>query len=90
MPFYGLTRAAWEAACGKAKCTTALTAPKTGNVNLGEAVVGSGRVRIAGILLPNPTLADDAANDHRFGVADYSLTYTAWEVVRNLLDYRRS
>jgi hypothetical protein len=31
-------------------------------------------VETGGILLPNPQYEPDESNDHRFGVADYSLT----------------
>jgi len=85
LPFWGINRPAWEAACGLADCTTATTLQNGTIVNLGEAKLGAGRVRIAGALLPDPIFEPDPINDHRFGVADYSLTYTGWEVFRNLV-----
>ena len=85
MPFWGITKSAWEAACGLADCVTAATTPSGSVANLGEAVLGQGRVRVAGVMFPNPVFAPDGTNDHRFGVADYSLTYTAWEVFKNLV-----
>jgi hypothetical protein len=87
---YGVNKAAWQAACGLADCMTAATSPNGTIVNLGEAALGAGRVRIAGILLPNPQYQPDDTNDHRFGVSDYALTYTAWEVFKNVVNYRRA
>ena len=52
-------------------------------VTYGEIPVGDGQIRVLGSLLPVPTLA----NDHRFGVADYALTYTGYELARNMLDH---
>ena len=87
---YGVNKAAWQAACGLADCVTAATSPNGSIVNLGQAALGNGRVRIAGIMLPNPQYQPDDTNDHRFGVSDYALTYTAWEVFKNVVDYRRA
>ena len=89
MPFWGVDKAAWEAFCGQADCVTATTTPRGSSVNLGEAKVGAGVIRIAGIMFPDPIYEPDEGNDHRFGLADYSLTYTAYEVFENLLNYAR-
>jgi len=87
---YGVNKAAWTAACGLADCVTSATSPNGTIVNLGEAAFGEGRVRIAGVLLPNPVYAPDDTNDNRFGLADYSLTYTGWEVFKNVVNFNRA
>jgi hypothetical protein len=89
MSNWGVDREAWEAACGFDNCVTATTLSEGDLVNLGEARLGQGTVRIAGIMLPDPVFAPDERNDHRFGLADYALTYTGWEVLQNLIDYQR-
>jgi hypothetical protein len=89
LPNWGVDRAVWEGMCGKPDCVTATTLVNGNIVNLGEADLGQGTVRIGGILLPNPMYEPDERNDHRFGVADYALTYTAWQVFENLIDYQR-
>ncbi|HVE99364.1 MAG TPA: M14 family zinc carboxypeptidase, partial [Mycobacteriales bacterium] len=53
------------------------------DVTYGEIPLGDGQIRILGSLLPMPTLA----NDHRFGLADYALTYTGYELARNMFDH---
>lgn len=53
-----------------------------GGVTLGEVKLGEGVVRIAGALLPKPSVAFD----HPFGVKSYALTYTGWQLMRNLFD----
>ncbi len=53
------------------------------DITFGEIPLGQGQVRVLGSLLPMPTLA----NDHRFGVADYALTYTGYELARNMFDH---
>jgi hypothetical protein len=89
MPWWGVDRPAWTAACGLDDCVTATTVQNGNQVNLGEARIGDGRVRIAGILFPDPIFQPDARNDHRFGLSDYALTYTGWEVFKNLVDFAR-
>jgi hypothetical protein len=91
MPFWGVNLEAWQKACDLKDCVTALSNPVEGGpaVSLGEAKLGKGRVRIVGVMFPDPVFAPDEANDHRYGLASYALTYTAYEVFENLLDYRR-
>ncbi|HYH27156.1 MAG TPA: hypothetical protein VEA19_00090, partial [Actinomycetota bacterium] len=86
---FGITKTAWNGACGIADCTVATTLTNGNTTNLGEARLGAGRVRIAGILFPNPVFEPDAANDHRFGLSDYALTYTGWQVFENLVNFKR-
>ena len=91
MPYWGVNAEAWTKACGVKDCVTALSNPIEGGpaVSLGEARLGKGRVRVAGIMFPDPVFAPDEANDHRFGLASYALTYTAYEVFENLIAFRR-
>jgi hypothetical protein len=56
---------------------------------LGERQIGRGVIRIAGALLPDPNLAPGGPRDMRFGVASYSLTFSAWQILLNLVDYLR-
>jgi hypothetical protein len=72
-------RAAWTAAGGRVAGMVA------GGVALGELVLGSGRVRLAGALLPDP----EERYDHPFGLTNYALTYTGWQLFENLVQWRR-
>jgi hypothetical protein len=49
---------------------------------LGEIALGSGTVRIAGALLPQPS----TQHDHPLGLEPYALTYTGYILACNLLD----
>jgi hypothetical protein len=51
-------------------------------VTIGELKLGSGRIRIAGALLPQPT----ERYDHEFGLEPYATTYTGYVMARNLLE----
>ncbi len=79
LPEWGVSQAAWESAGGRTVGTL-----QSGKVVVGELPVGDGVVRIAGSLLPFPT----DLYDHPFGVADYALTYTGYELLRNLVDHQ--
>jgi hypothetical protein len=92
MPFWGVERAAWEAHCDKAEpqlCTTATVAQAQSNTQLGDIGFGDGTIRIVGSLLPNPLRTDDHIADNRFGLASYAISYTAYQVFENLVDYQR-
>jgi hypothetical protein len=92
MPFWGIDRAAWEANCqhGDGRlCTTATTTRRGSHTNLGEVALGDGTVRIVGALLPDPNPVDDHLADVRFGLGSYAITYTAYIVFENLVDYQR-
>jgi hypothetical protein len=90
LPGWGITKSAWLDGCGMADCVAAAMTTNGANANLGEARLGLGTVRIAGILLPDPIFEpDEAKNDHRFGLADYALTYTGYDVFENLVNYKR-
>jgi hypothetical protein len=85
---YNVSRNDWEAGCGKAnevECTSALL----GQAALGERHVGNGLVRIAGAMFPDPNYAPGGPRDMRYGVASYSLTFSAWQIFLNLVDYQR-
>jgi hypothetical protein len=90
-PSWIVDQAAWESAGGTTAARTLVReSPTPGSssstgVSLGELPLGSGVIRIAGSVLPDPT----EQNYHPFGLASYSLTYTGYQVVENLLDYRR-
>ena len=57
----------------------------TGRVGLGELSLGCGRVRIAGALVPMPT----ERYYHPFGLANYALSYSGWQVLKNLVQWDR-
>ncbi|HET6770487.1 MAG TPA: M14 family zinc carboxypeptidase [Actinomycetota bacterium] len=56
-----------------------------GRTVLGELSLGCGRVRIAGALLPMPT----ERYYHPFGLANYALTYSGWQMFKNLVQWNR-
>jgi hypothetical protein len=99
MPIWSVLVPAWNAACtetDKRLCTTALVtqnqfnnvAPNPiGKVDLGEIKLGDGRIRIAGEMFPDPIFEPDEFSDHRFGLASYALTYTAYIVFENLVEW---
>ncbi|MDQ3954219.1 MAG: hypothetical protein M3285_01530 [Actinomycetota bacterium] len=55
------------------------------NVSLGQVKVGKGFVRWAGALLPDPS--NDF--DHPFGLNNYALTYSGYQVMKNLLTHEK-
>ncbi|MDX1659806.1 MAG: M14 family zinc carboxypeptidase [Nitriliruptorales bacterium] len=54
-----------------------------GDTTLGEVGVGDGVIRVLGSVLPTPT----EEFDHPYGLESYGVTYSGYEVMRNLLDY---
>jgi hypothetical protein len=78
LPQHGVTPAAWEEAGGRVVGVTGDS--DSGNVTYGELELGKGRVRILGSLLPFPT--DEF--DHPYGLNDYSVTFTAYELAKNM------
>jgi hypothetical protein len=58
--------------------------PVLERATLGEIALGSGTVRIAGALLPQPS----TQHDHPLGLEPYALTYTGYILACNLLDAR--
>jgi len=75
-PIWAVDQIAWEQLGGRTVGTT--TADQA---TLGELRLGSGKVRIIGALLPMPT----EQYYHPFGLANYSLTYTGYQVLQNAL-----
>jgi hypothetical protein len=69
----------WRAAGGRVVGTAA------GGVALGEIPLGLGRIRFAGALLPDPEIR----YDHPYGLSNYALTYTGWQVFENLVQWQR-
>jgi hypothetical protein len=83
-------RAAWEAGCGKesvAECTSALMLG--GQSGIGERHLGRGVVRIVGAMFPDPSFRPNAVRDMRFGLQSYALSFSAWQIFLNLVDYQR-
>ncbi len=84
---FDVDRAAWEKAGGRTVATSADSGARdaqavTSRVTIGEAKVGSGDIRIAGALLPQPT----EKFDHQYGLEPYATTYTGYVIARNLLE----
>ena len=89
IPKWDVNRSEWQANCGKddeAECTSGLL----GQAALGERHVGNGLVRIAGAMFPEPSYQPGGAHDMRFGLASYALTFSAWQIFLNLVDYQRA
>ena len=80
MPQWGVDRKAWDDAGGR---TVGVVGAE--DVTLGELPLGKGVVRIAGSMLPVPT----EEYDHPYGLESYGVTYSGYEVFRNLLDWDR-
>nr|MDQ4041984.1 hypothetical protein [Actinomycetota bacterium] len=75
-PVWAVDRTAWEAEGGS---TVGTTTPD--QVSLGQLGLGAGKVRIIGALAPMPT----EQYYHPFGLANYALTYTGYQVLKNAL-----
>jgi len=75
-PAWWVQRSAWEAAGGRTAGTTG-----DGRTALGEVALGAGKVRILGSLLPDAS----GAAFHPFGVADYGVTYSGYQLFLNLV-----
>ncbi|MGH2675717.1 MAG: CARDB domain-containing protein, partial [Actinomycetota bacterium] len=82
-------RTAWEGGCGKANAVECTSALLGAGVGYGERHLGRGRIRIAGAMLPDPNFAPGGPRDMRFGVTSYALTFSAWQMFLNLVDYQR-
>jgi len=75
--------AAWSAAEGSP--TGVGTTGNREQVSYGEIAFKGGRIRIIGALLPNPT----KRFDHPYGVADYALTYSGYQLLKNSLSWSK-
>ena len=80
MPQWGVDKKAWEKAGGRVVGVVGAE-----DVTLGELELGKGVVRIAGAMLTTPT----EEFDHPYGLGSYGITYSGYEVFRNLLDWDR-
>jgi hypothetical protein len=81
-----VTREAFEAAGGHTVATTGDYEGTTDDgtlASIGELPLGEGFVRILGGALPRAT----EENDHRYGVRDYAMTYTALFIMENAIQH---
>jgi hypothetical protein len=79
-PVWAVDRKTWEDAGGRTAGTT--TAEK---VTLGELRLGQGTIRIIGPIVPMPS----EQYYHPFGLANYAVTYTGYQVLQNSLQWTR-
>ncbi|HKZ83755.1 MAG TPA: CARDB domain-containing protein [Anaerolineae bacterium] len=79
-PVWAIDQIEWERAGGR---TAGITTPD--QVTLGELQHGAGVVRVIGALLPMPT----DRYYHPFGLANYALTYSGYQVFNNTLQWQR-
>jgi hypothetical protein len=84
---YDVATAAWKKAGGRYVAGSADAGARDAEANynkvtIGELKLGSGRVRIAGALLPQAT----ERYDHEFGLEPYATTYSGYVMARNLLE----
>lgn len=83
-PMTVVTRSEWEAAGGHTVGTTGNNSGSSDSgtqTSVGELPVGEGLIRIMGGGLAMPT----EQNDHRYGLKDYSLTYSGLFIIENSL-----
>ena len=79
-PVWAVDQIEWERLGGRTAGTT--TADE---VTLGELALGKGVVRVIGALLPMPT----EQYYHPFGLANYAVTYSGYQVLQNALQWER-
>ncbi|MGI8707123.1 MAG: hypothetical protein ACR2LG_02805 [Actinomycetota bacterium] len=82
-PVWYVDDAAWSAAEGSP--TAVGTTGNRDQVSYGEIAFKGGRIRIIGALLPNPT----KRFDHPYGIADYALTYSGYQLLKNSLSWSK-
>jgi len=84
-PIWDVDAAAFTNAGGRIAATSADDNDQADNtrVTTGEFTVGEGRVRVLGAALPTPT----EKFDHTLGLEPYSLTYTGYIMMRNLVEW---
>jgi hypothetical protein len=80
-PVWSVDQIEWERLGGRTAGTT--TADQ---VTLGELSLGEGVVRIVGALVPMPT----EQYYHPFGLANYAVTYSGYQVFLNALQWERA
>jgi hypothetical protein len=79
-PAWAVDQIAWENAGGR---TVGITTAD--QVTLGELKAGNGVVRVIGALVPMPT----ENYYHPFGLSDYAVTYSGYQVLKNALQWTR-
>lgn len=82
-PVWHVTAEGWRKLKGKVRAVA--TTGDTGKITFGQTQYRGGRVRIIGALLPMPT----KKFDHPFGLADYGLTYSGYQMLQNALTWTR-
>jgi len=83
-PVWYVQAAEYKEAKGRQRAVA--TTAERSNVSYGEIKYFGGRIRFIGGLLPMPT----AKFDHPFGLSDYSLTYSGYQMLRNMLEWSAS
>ena len=79
-PVWAVDQIEWERIGGRTAGTTSAD-----EVTLGELALGKGVVRVVGALLPMPT----EQYYHPFGLANYAVTYSGYQVLQNALQWER-
>ena len=79
-PVWAVDQSEWERLGGRTAGTTS-----TDEVTLGELALGKGVVRVVGAVLPMPT----EHYYHPFGLANYAVTYSGYQVLQNALQWVR-
>jgi hypothetical protein len=79
-PVWAVDQVEWERLGGRTAGTTSAD-----EVTLGELALGKGVVRVIGALIPMPT----EQYYHPFGLANYAVTYSGYQVLQNALLWER-
>ena len=79
-PVWAVDQIEWERLGGRTVGTTSAD-----QVTLGELALGEGVVRLVGALVPMPT----EQYYHPFGLANYAVTYSGYQVLQNVLEWER-
>jgi hypothetical protein len=78
-PVWSIAASEFKKAVGKQRATG--TSGDSSRISYGEIRYRGGRVRFVGALLPMPT----EAFDHPFGLANYALTYSGYQMLKNMM-----
>jgi hypothetical protein len=81
-PVWWVKQKAWKKAVGKQRAVG--TTGNTSHISYGEIKYKGGRIRILGGVLPMPT----QSFDHPFGLASYSPTYSGYQMLKNMLQWK--
>ena len=82
-PVWFVDDAAWSAAAGEPSAVG--TTGNRDQVSYGQIKYRGGRIRILGAVLPRPT----EKFDHPFGLANYALTYSGYQLLQNSLTWTK-